>query len=350
MRCFSTRFHGWILTATLATLAIGCAPAENSKTPAEIGNQTDTTADVGNTENTDSTDKSTYQMGEPIEVKMAMETGVHFITTVEGVREFVATDPLDRPSEGNRWLIANITVESQGSDPFPFSGQEFTLVDREGNTYEASVDAEVVADAKTLYNTDAVEDKLEGEVGFEVPISASGLKLLFDPSLGECETTPEEWEAMGLSCDRFPIAVDANVTEDPNAAKSGAQAEVTETAMTSQASKEGATFLGSLARGQQAYHLENQQFATTIEDLQLGIESETKNYSYAIVSADSDRTHLIATAKNQKLKSYAALVFVGDAGFSKNIVCATDKASQTPPAVPQVSEDEASCPSGSSKV
>lgn len=40
--------------------------------------------------------------------------------------------------------------------------------------------------------------------------------------------------------------------------------------------------LGALNRGQQSFRLENPQFATTIDQLALGVEDSTQNYSYGI--------------------------------------------------------------------
>ena len=47
--------------------------------------------------------------------------------------------------------------------------------------------------------------------------------------------------------------------------------------------------LGALTRGQQAYRLENPQFAPAIADLALGVQSTTNNYDYgdALVTGDA---------------------------------------------------------------
>lgn len=114
---------------------------------------------------------------------------------------------------------------------------------------------------------------------------------------------------------------------------------------------EGKTMLGSMARAQQAYHLEKSAFATAADDLGLGIQLDGDRYKYAIVSANSDQTYMTATAQKAEAKSFAALVFLDKSGkMSKFILCETDEASQAPPAIPTVEGDEAECPAGSSKV
>jgi type IV pilus assembly protein PilA len=45
--------------------------------------------------------------------------------------------------------------------------------------------------------------------------------------------------------------------------------------------------IGAVNRAQQAYFLENQQFAPTLSDLQAGIKSQTDNFAYSIKGGGS---------------------------------------------------------------
>ncbi|MBW4608111.1 MAG: type IV pilin-like G/H family protein [Hassallia sp. WJT32-NPBG1] len=47
--------------------------------------------------------------------------------------------------------------------------------------------------------------------------------------------------------------------------------------------------IGAVNRAQQAYFLENQQFAATLSDLQAGIQSQTDNFSYSINGGGSGK-------------------------------------------------------------
>ncbi len=111
------------------------------------------------------------------------------------------------------------------------------------------------------------------------------------------------------------------------------------------------TYVGAMARAQQAYFIENNAFASTIEDLGIGIESETPQYQYAIeVQDNGNAVKITATAKQSDLPSYTGAVFATDntpvAGG-----CQTDEASQMPPEMPELSGDnQFQCPSGSSSL
>ena len=93
---------------------------------------------------------------------------------------------------------------------------------------------------------------------------------------------------------------------------------------------EARTNVGSLNRAQQAYYLENQQFAqdnvtsTAIEKLSVGIKDNTANYTYFVVTtAPTEKVTNKATAKNNDLKGYAGGVF-SSAGLTKSIMCEAD--------------------------
>lgn len=120
---------------------------------------------------------------------------------------------------------------------------------------------------------------------------------------------------------------------------------------------EGKQYTGSMNRAQQAYYLENNKFAKTISELGIGIEPETENYRYQIISQkDSTRSVMMtATAKRPELRSYTGAVFVVKNNQELLIagLCETDKSSTTPPAMPKVSSNDPAtieCPAGSSKV
>lgn len=88
--------------------------------------------------------------------------------------------------------------------------------------------------------------------------------------------------------------------------------------------------IGSLNRAQQAYYLENQQFAqddatsTAIDKLGIGIKPSTTNYEYTVTTT-AVNSEIInkATAKNEDLKGYAGAVF-SSAGLTKTILCEAD--------------------------
>jgi hypothetical protein len=125
---------------------------------------------------------------------------------------------------------------------------------------------------------------------------------------------------------------------------------------------EGQQYISSINASQKAFYLERGIFATKIDELGLGIKSETETYSYQIVPQSNSFPSTMATAKskNPQLKSYTGAVFgfkVKDEVTKEesttfvSIVCGTDKPSTTPPAMPiapKNAEEEIKCPAGSS--
>ncbi|MGB3559492.1 MAG: type IV pilin-like G/H family protein, partial [Geitlerinemataceae cyanobacterium] len=116
---------------------------------------------------------------------------------------------------------------------------------------------------------------------------------------------------------------------------------------------EGKSFVGAINRAQQAYKLENEKFADTMEELQIGLPLETESYRMEIVpQPDPTRSVMVtATAKQEDIRSYMGAVFILENGRSTVIICVTDESSQTPPempAPPASENDRPQCPAGSS--
>ena len=61
---------------------------------------------------------------------------------------------------------------------------------------------------------------------------------------------------------------------------------------------EAKTNLGALNRGQQAYRLENGEFASSISDLDVGIQDDIYSYSLGNKNSGSDVTHFADPASN----------------------------------------------------
>jgi type IV pilus assembly protein PilA len=110
-------------------------------------------------------------------------------------------------------------------------------------------------------------------------------------------------------------------------------------------------FLGNMTRGQQAYHLEQEEFASSVEALEVGISPETESYSYIVVPQPdpTSSVYMTATPKQENLSGMSAAVFATDDGVTTSIICESD--SPTPPALPtfDATSGEATCPPGSSQ-
>lgn len=117
---------------------------------------------------------------------------------------------------------------------------------------------------------------------------------------------------------------------------------------------EARTYIGSINRGQQAFRLENPEFSPDVDQLGLGVQTETDFYQYEVTESSDEMTTATATAKARGLRSMRGAVFVvqdGDgASTTRAVICATNRASRTPPDLPTVSRlGELQCASGSSE-
>ena len=89
---------------------------------------------------------------------------------------------------------------------------------------------------------------------------------------------------------------------------------------------EAKTYVGSAVRAQQAYFLENNEFASTMGGVELGINTNTKNYGYTIATFGKQQTTIYGTSKNTlTLRSFiggvaAAATLTGE-GTTKGILC-----------------------------
>ncbi|MEO0457099.1 MAG: type IV pilin-like G/H family protein [Cyanobacteria bacterium P01_A01_bin.114] len=85
----------------------------------------------------------------------------------------------------------------------------------------------------------------------------------------------------------------------------------------SQASKakqsEGRTYVGSMNRAQQAYYLENDQFADNLELLGTGLSPQTNNYDYSIVSNSAELAYAVnvGNPRLETIKGYYGPAKIG---------------------------------------
>ncbi len=89
---------------------------------------------------------------------------------------------------------------------------------------------------------------------------------------------------------------------------------------------EAKTYVGSTVRAQQAYFLENSAFATNFAKVELGINTNTKNYAYTLAGITTSTVSILATSSNQAtLRSFAGGVGVGTASSGEattiGVVC-----------------------------
>jgi hypothetical protein len=87
--------------------------------------------------------------------------------------------------------------------------------------------------------------------------------------------------------------------------------------------------VGTMNRAQQAYFLENDEFADSIQELGIGIRTQTQNYQYSI-RATPLAVFNYATPREKKIKGYVGAVFLtsGDEATGEiltvELVCETN--------------------------
>lgn len=117
---------------------------------------------------------------------------------------------------------------------------------------------------------------------------------------------------------------------------------------------EARSYVGSINRSQQIFFLDDAHFASSLAQLDLGIEAETDNYNYEITLAEDDMTAVTATAQKRGLKSFTGAVFLIENPSSNNattqsILCQSNRPSRTAPGLPTAARTgELQCASGSS--
>jgi type IV pilus assembly protein PilA len=118
---------------------------------------------------------------------------------------------------------------------------------------------------------------------------------------------------------------------------------------------EAKQYVGTIVRTQQAYYLENSEFATTFDQLSKPVSTSTNNYTYSITGGGTNSTsvNVLGTSKKAPLRSYAGGTVVNLVGNSSEAtsygaVCQATVAgttAATPPAFD--ANGSATCASGS---
>jgi len=106
---------------------------------------------------------------------------------------------------------------------------------------------------------------------------------------------------------------------------------------------EAKSYIGAVNRSQQAYRIENSSFANTFAVLEVGLNTSTTNYTYAIPTASGTAgTVTAAPVDASALKAFSGGVFIQADGQTRAVSCeatAVGTATSAPTAA-------SSCPGG----
>jgi len=113
-----------------------------------------------------------FKVGERVEMG-------ELVITVNNIKDSVGGEFL-KPAEGNIYKIADCTIENLSDKSESLSSMlMFKMADSEGYNYTITI----TEDSKTGLDGELGPGrKMRGEVAFEVPSTAAGLELIFEPN------------------------------------------------------------------------------------------------------------------------------------------------------------------------
>lgn len=93
-------------------------------------------------------------------------------------------DQFNKPSAGNKFLVVDLTIVNKGSSSAEISTLlQMWVKDATGRKYTEDLMATTAAKGTTPDGEISPGEKVRGQVGFQVPIKATGLEFVFDASV-----------------------------------------------------------------------------------------------------------------------------------------------------------------------
>lgn len=106
-----------------------------------------------------------------------------FALTVNGVT-FPEGDGFNKPDDGKRFVIVDVTFDNVSGDATNLSSLlQMTLRDSTGQKYDVDLMANVASGGSSPDGELVAGEKLRGQVGYQVPIDATGLVFVFDANV-----------------------------------------------------------------------------------------------------------------------------------------------------------------------
>jgi hypothetical protein len=203
------KLTGWTVILTLLALVAACS---STKSPQDTSQSTPTPtqrSDQNSSQETTSKPsvaalpKTIHNLGEVVTVK---DKTLNLQFQVNGIREHKGKGVI-APNSGNKWIVVSSTIVNKGQEPKTLSVVSFELRDSKNNQYEVALLAAALEDVKSPTGQIKSGEKRQGEVAFEVPERARGLKLLFQPNRSACEAVASKPKgAETLNCE--PVAIE----------------------------------------------------------------------------------------------------------------------------------------------
>lgn len=202
MNQFLKRLTGRSVLITLVALIVGCSSTKPTQNQNPSNNSS---PETGAKSLAQSLPKTTYNIGQVVSIK---DKNLNIEFTVNGIREHKGKKVL-QPSSGNKWILVKTTIANKGQKPETFSVVSFELIDNKNKQYDVALLAAALDEVQSPTGQIVPGERHSGEVPFEVPKSAKGLKLLFKANSSDCEALASKQKASNtLNCEPIVVKLD----------------------------------------------------------------------------------------------------------------------------------------------
>ena len=208
MNLSSRNVTSWTAIISLLILMAGCS---NSKTTSEASPSAGASSPTSSNNSSQTTEskpwvqplpKSIHKVGEAVSFK---DQNIDLQLTVKGIREHQGKRVL-KPNEGNKWVLVDTKIVNKGKNPETISVISFQVFDSANKPHDVALLASALEDVKSPTGEISPGEEKLGEVPFEVPQKAQGLKLVFNPNMNECKSPDAKSKSSAiLNCE--PIVV-----------------------------------------------------------------------------------------------------------------------------------------------
>jgi hypothetical protein len=119
------------------------------------------------------TTQQTYNVGDVV----AMGTTMLTVNEVQ----YPAGDDFNKPNDGFKFLVVDLTLENQSTEAISVSTLlQMSVKDASSQQYDVDLMASMASGGSSPDGELAPGEKLRGQVGFQVPVDATGLVFVFD--------------------------------------------------------------------------------------------------------------------------------------------------------------------------
>jgi len=118
---------------------------------------------------------------------------------------FVSPNRYTQPDAGHHFILVDLTIEAIGTFVVSYNELNFEIRDADSYRYESG--GMVGTEPELGYGELKPGEKIRGRVGFQIPDTATGLQLLYAPSLGQVIA---RWDLTRVEAKATPEATQEN--------------------------------------------------------------------------------------------------------------------------------------------